>query len=303
MALTTRQRSLLSKGIQLGILVLAVVLLALLVNWPLVIESFFKFGAVSGMFPGIIIVGLKNTLLYTLTSFAFGLILGTILALMKTSSFGPYRWIATVYIEFFRGLPVLLVLLAMGFGLPIAFGTTWPQWVNVMVALGLSSAAYMAETLRAGLQAVPKGQMEAARSLGMPQWRAMITIVIPQAFRIVLPPLTNEFILLTKDTSLAFVLGMTMSQYELTTFGRNGMTEYPAGMTPLMVAGAIYLLITLPMSLLARWFEKRTNQTSRPKRRRSDGAATAAGGSLTGPASPPATAARGTTDLTKGTQA
>ncbi|WP_217565597.1 ABC transporter permease subunit, partial [Micrococcus sp. GbtcB5] len=76
-----------------------------------------------------------------------------------------------------------------GYGVPFAFGVSWPTPVVVMVALGMVSAAYTAETLRAGLQAVPRGQMEAARSLGRPTWRAMVTIVIPQAFRIVLPPL------------------------------------------------------------------------------------------------------------------
>ena len=127
-----------------------------------------------------------------------------------------------------------------------------------MVALGLVSSAYIAETLRAGLQAVPKGQIEAARSLGMPAWRAMITIVIPQAFKIVLPPLTNEVILLTKDSSLAFILGAMAAQYEITKFGRDGLPQLGAGITPLIVAGALYLVITIPLSLVARKFESRS---------------------------------------------
>ncbi|MDR2256922.1 MAG: amino acid ABC transporter permease [Arthrobacter sp.] len=266
MSMTPRQKARVSQGIQIGVFALAILLVVFLANWPLIIDSFFRFDKIGGMFPAVILTGLKNTLFYTLTSFAFGLVLGLVLALMKTASFAPYRWLATAYIEFFRGIPAILVLLAFGLGMPLAFGTTWPQWVNVTVALGLSSAAYIAETLRAGLQAVPKGQMEAARSLGMPHWRAMVTIVIPQAFKIVLPPLTNEFILLTKDTSLAYILGMMITQYELTSFGRNGITEYGAGMTPLIVAGALYLVVTLPLSFLARWFEKRSAQVSRPQR-------------------------------------
>ncbi|WP_394161074.1 amino acid ABC transporter permease [Galactobacter valiniphilus] len=266
MSMTPRQKARISQGIQIGVFALVILLVVFLANWPLIIDSFFRFDKIGGMFPEVILTGLKNTLFYTLTSFAFGLILGLILALMKTASFAPYRWLATAYIEFFRGIPAILVLVAFGLGMPLAFGTQWPQWVNVTVALGLSSAAYIAETLRAGLQAVPKGQMEAARSLGMPHWRAMITIVIPQAFKIVLPPLTNEFILLTKDTSLAYILGMMITQYELTSFGRNGITEYGAGMTPLIVAGALYLVVTLPLSFLARWFEKRSSQVSRPRK-------------------------------------
>ena len=132
-----------------------------------------------------------------------------------------------------------------------------------MVSLGLVSSAYIAETLRAGLQAVPKGQIEAARSLGMPAWRAMVTIVIPQAFKIVLPPLTNEVIMLTKDSSLAFILGAMATQYELTTFGRQGLISLGAGITPLVVAGAFYLVITIPLSLVARKFESRTAKTNR----------------------------------------
>jgi polar amino acid transport system permease protein len=180
---------------------------------------------------------------------------------MKMSAFAPYRWLATGFIEFFRGVPALLVFIAFGYGIPFAFGTQWPIPVVVMVSLGLVSSAYIAETLRAGLQAVPKGQMEAARSLGMPAWRAMITIVIPQAFRIVLPPLTNEIILLTKDSSLVYVLGLAASQYELTKFGRDGITALGAGLTPVLVAGLFYLVITIPLSLLARRFESRTNRS------------------------------------------
>ncbi|MCD2497209.1 MULTISPECIES: amino acid ABC transporter permease [Microbacterium] len=274
MAMTARQRRTVSRWIQVLIFVVAILLLVFLVNWPLVADSFFQFGKTLPMFPDIILVGLRNTLLYTITSFIFGLALGLVLALMKTASFPPYRWVATIYIEFFRGIPALLVLLALGYGLPLAFsGLKWDFWVTVMVALGLVSAAYMAETLRAGLQAVPKGQMEAARSLGMPQWRAMISIIIPQAFRIVLPPLTNELILLTKDTSLVQVLGMTALVVDLTKMGRDGMLSLGGGMTPLLVAGLFYLCITIPLTFLARWFEKRTAQVSRPKRQKKEVAA------------------------------
>src|SRR5699024_974824 len=113
-----------------------------------------------------------------------GTVIAIVLALMRLSSVGVYRWIAFVYIEFFRGLPALVVFLVMGFGLPVAFpGFILPQLVVIMIALALVSSAYMAETIRAGIQAVPKGQVEAARSLGMSSSRAMFTIVLPQAMR------------------------------------------------------------------------------------------------------------------------
>ena len=91
----------------------------------------------------------------------------------------------------------------------------------------------------------------------------MVTIVIPQAFKIVLPPMTNEVILLTKDSSLAFILGMSITQYELTKFGRDGIQSLDAGLTPLVVAGMFYLVITIPLSLVARKFESRSARTKR----------------------------------------
>lgn len=263
MAMTTSQRARLSKIIQIAIFVIAIVAILFALDWQKTRYAFFSFEELGPMFPDMIIVGLKNTVFYTVISFAFGLVLGLLLALMKLASFAPYRWFATAFIEFFRGIPAILVLLAFGFGVPQAFGTSWPQPVNVMLALGLVSSAYIAETLRAGLQAVPKGQTEAARSLGMPAWRAMVTIVIPQAFKIVLPPMTNEIILLTKDSSLAFILGAAASQYEMTKFGRDGIQSLDAGLTPLVMAGLFYLVITIPLSLVARKFESRSARTKR----------------------------------------
>ena len=114
----------------------------------------------------------------------------------------------------------------------------------------------MAETIRAGIQAVPKGQVEAARSLGMSQSRAMISIVVPQAFRIVLPPLTNELILLTKDSSLVYILGVSIDEYELTKFGRDVLNQ-ENNLTPLVGIALCYLLITIPLSIVVRRMESR----------------------------------------------
>jgi polar amino acid transport system permease protein len=114
----------------------------------------------------------------------------------------------------------------------------------------------MAETIRAGIEAVPKGQMEAARSLGMSYPRAMITIIIPQALRIIVPPLTNEFVLLIKDTSLISVLGVTDATRDLARFGRDGVTD-SANATPLIVAGLVYLAMTLPLTQLVAYMERR----------------------------------------------
>ena len=117
----------------------------------------------------------------------------------------------------------------------------------------------MAETIRAGIQAVPKGQMEAARSLGMSHGRAMISVVVPQAFRIILPPLTNELILLTKDSSLVYILGLAASGFELTKFGRQELNE-TNNLTPLIAISLCYLLITVPLAIVVRRLEARAER-------------------------------------------
>ncbi|GAA3460634.1 amino acid ABC transporter permease [Saccharothrix longispora] len=257
MALSKRQRAKAFRGAQYALLVVIAVVLALVADWREIQRSFFNLDIAAEMFPNVITVALKNTLVYTALGFGFGLVLGLVLALMKLSPVAPYRWIATIYIEFFRGVPALLVFIALSFGVPLAFGLQFDIYSTVMLALGIVGAAYMAETIRAGIQAVPKGQIEAARSLGMSQGRTMATVVIPQAFRIILPPLTNELILLTKDSSLIYIIGLARDQYELTKFGRETLSRSPS-LTPILVVGLCYLLITLPLGYLSRYLERRT---------------------------------------------
>jgi polar amino acid transport system permease protein len=255
--LTRRQRARLSRGIQYAVLVVVVVVVALRADWGNLQRGFFNTDVIGRMFPRVLSVALVNTLLYTVLAFVFGLVLGVVLALMRLSSVGPYRWLATAYVELFRGLPALLVLFFVAYGIPNAFpGFSLPFLVMVTVGLGLTAAAYMSETIRAGIQAVPKGQVEAARTLGMSPARTMVTIVLPQAFRIVVPPLTNEIILLTKDSSLVYVLGVTAGQVELTKFSRDLLNTSVNG-TPLVVGGLLYLCITLPLSQLVRRLEIR----------------------------------------------
>jgi polar amino acid transport system permease protein len=256
-ALSKRKRARTFRYVQYALLVLVIVVLAFAADWDNIRRTFFSTETIVAMFPDVITVALRNTLVYTALGFAFGLALGLVLALMKLSSVPPYRWIATVYIEFFRGVPALLVFLAFAFAVPIAFQVKFDIYSTVMLSLGLVGAAYMAETIRAGIQAVPKGQIEAARSLGMSPGRTMMTITIPQAFRIVLPPLTNELILLTKDSSLIYIIGVAREEYELTKFGREFLSRSPS-LTPILVVGLCYLIITLPLGYLSRYLERRT---------------------------------------------
>lgn len=255
--MSKRQKAKLSRGIQYAILVVIAILVAVFADWPKLIDSFGRIDIATGMFPDVITMALKNTVIYTFLGFALGLVIALFVALMRLSSVGVYRWLATIYIEFFRGLPALVVFLVLGFGMPVAFpGFNLPQLVIIMIALGLVSSAYMAETIRAGIQAVPKGQIEAARSLGMSSSRAMFTIVLPQAMRIILPPLTNELILLAKDSSLAYILGSSVEGRELAALGRAEIVN-TANLTPFIVIALCYLIITIPLSYLSRVLERK----------------------------------------------
>ncbi|WP_028851926.1 amino acid ABC transporter permease [Thermocrispum municipale] len=257
MAMSPRKRARLIRAIQYAVLVAAIALLVVLADWDKIQQAFFQLDVARAMFPDVITVALVNTLIYTGLGFVFGLALAVPLALMRLSSVAPYRWIAGAYVEFFRGLPALLVILSVGVGVPLAFGVILDKYVSLMIALGIVASAYMAETLRAGIQAVPKGQVEAARSLGMSSAKTTVSVVIPQAFKIILPPLTNELILLTKDSSLALFLGASIAEYELTQFGRVALNQYQS-LTPVLVAGLCYLIITIPLSYLSRYLERRT---------------------------------------------
>ena len=254
-----RRRTRLVRAGQYALLAAVILAVALVTDWGELRRAFFDPEVAKAQFPDVITTALVNTVVYTVLGFGFGLALGLLLALMRLSKVPPYRWLAVAYIEFFRGVPALLVFIALGFGVPLAFQVFINQYVTVMLALGLVGAAYMAETIRAGIQAVPRGQTEAARSLGMSSPRAMVSIVIPQAFRIVLPPLANELILLTKDSSLVYLLGLSMDQYELAKFGRDALNQHRS-LTPILIAGLFYLAITLPLGHLVRRLEDRTEK-------------------------------------------
>ncbi|CAB4682588.1 unannotated protein [freshwater metagenome] len=257
MAISKRKRAMYTRYAIYALSILAIVVMTLLVDWTRLGNAMFKWEIVKKQFPDILTSAAKNTVVFTILGFAGGLSFGLLFALMRLSSIRPYRWLAATYIEIFRGIPLLVTLLALGFGIPIATGWSWPNpYLQGAIPLSLVASAYMAETIRAGIEAVPKGQMEAARSLGMSYPRAMITIIIPQALRIIVPPLTNEFVLLIKDTSLISVLGVTAATKDLARFGRDGVNS-SANATPLIVAGLVYLAMTLPLTQLVAYMERR----------------------------------------------
>lgn len=235
------------------------VAVALLSDWDTIRASYLDGERAREMFPEIVTIAAKNTVVYTVFSFAFGVIIGLIAALLRLSGIRAYRWAAAVYIEVFRGLPALLTILFIGLITPIALDFRYPEIFGVptggIAALSLVAGAYLAETIRAGIEAVPKGQVEAARSLGMSNAEAMRFVVIPQAFRVVIPPLTNELVLLIKDTSLLAILGTTDVTRELTQFGRSKAGDFNG--TSLVVAGALYLMITIPLTRLVAVLERK----------------------------------------------
>lgn len=237
------------------------------VEWDAVRRQFFNAEVFRDQFPTMLTEGVRNTLIYTMIGFGGGMVFGLIAALMRRSSVPPARAIALGYVDVMRSLPALLVILIVGFGLPLAFGDNLPTWANSNFvaggfALALVAGAYLAETIRAGIEAVPKGQGEAARSLGMTAGQTTFTIVLPQAFRIIIPPLTNEFIMLLKDSSLIAVLGIIVGQRELTTIARQASNS-SGNYTPLIAAALCYICITLPLTFLVRRLEKRANAGTR----------------------------------------
>ncbi|MFN7150344.1 MAG: amino acid ABC transporter permease [Microthrixaceae bacterium] len=237
-------------------------LIAVNADWARLQETFFDPEKFADLFPRIITVAAKNTIILALLAFAGGLTLGLVLALMRLSTIGPYRWAALTYIELFRGIPAILTLMLVGFVLPIALGVRMQELLPFLgdkaapvVGLSVVASAYLAETIRGGIEAVPKGQMEAARSLGMSRSQAMRSIIIPQAFRVMIPPMTNEFVLLIKDTSLIFVLGVAVAEQDLAFFTKADVQRTLNG-TAFVAAALLYLAITLPLTALSRHLER-----------------------------------------------
>jgi polar amino acid transport system permease protein len=261
--LTRRQRQRLTRWGIYGLTALIVLVVAIGADWGLLARTFLDPDIFSDLFPEIVTVAARNTVILALLAFSGGLLLGIVLALMRLSSVRFYRWLALGYIEFFRGIPALLTLILVGFVLPIALGVRVREVLPFLgdygtpaTGLAIVAGAYLAETIRGGIEAVPRGQMEAARSLGMGHGQAMSSIVIPQAFRVMVPPLTNEFVLLIKDTSLIFVLGVAASGQDLAFFSRAAVQRTASG-TPFIAAALLYLAITLPLTALSRRLERR----------------------------------------------
>ncbi|CAG7620919.1 Arginine transport system permease protein ArtQ [Paenibacillus solanacearum] len=206
--------------------------------------------------------GARITLILSFFTVILGVALGIFIALMRMSSIWPLKAFATSYIEFIRGTPLLVQLFLIYYGLPQigirfpelpGFGSAFPDFMGAVLALSINSSAYVAEVFRAGIQAIDKGQMEAARSLGLSHAMAMRHIILPQALRNVLPALGNEFIVVIKESSIASVIGIGELMYKADTV--RGNTFQPFG--PLIVAAIVYFIITFTLSKLLGVAERR----------------------------------------------
>ena len=224
------------------------------------VRNFFDF-AVLGDFFGRFVTGAKNTLILSLAGGALGFFLGLVLALFTMSKRAVVRAPARIYINFFRGTPLIWQLSFAGLGVVTAMrldffsGSDGPYRVAIAV-LGLNLAAYSAEVYRSGIQSLERGQIEAARSLGLSYMQSMRYVIVPQAIRRVIPPLTNEFVILIKDTSLVIVLGLAFHQKELLGVGRD-IYQSSFNATAWLGSAAGFLVITLPMIRLVTILEKR----------------------------------------------
>ena len=261
-------------------------------------EYYFDFGIMADNL-GPILDGFWLTIQLSVFGGVLALAWGLVLALLRQlpgKPLAPVRWITIAYIDMFRGIPMLLVLLLVsGFlssaqaenvipewlGLPTWLGQTSPFWYGV-ISLTLTYGAYMAEVYRAGIEAVPEGQMEAARSLGMSHGQAMRDVIVPQAVRKVIPPLLNDFIALMKDTSLVSVIGaleVVQAGFDVQTREFNG--------SGLMLGAILFLLVTIP---LARVVDR---LIARQQRRTARGGADEGGDGGGEPVAPPATGLAG----------
>lgn len=224
-------------------------------------EGFFNLDVMVRTFPALLREGLGNTILLSFSAMGVGLLAGMVLALTAISRRWWMRLPAKVYIDIFRGLPAILTIVLIGFGLPVAgfrpFGRN--TFAYAILALGMIATAYIAEIYRAGIQSVDQGQMDAARSVGMPYLTAMWLVVVPQGVRRVFPPLTNEFIALIKDSSLVFVLGLSLGERELFRIGQ-GITQSTGRPAALVMAGLFYLVVTIPLTHVVNVLDQRLRQ-------------------------------------------
>ena len=201
----------------------------------------------------LLIVGAGITVQITAISVGLGLVIGMFVGIARICHVKVLRALATVYIDFLRGTPLLVQIFLIYFALPMVVGQRVDPFIAAITACGINSGAYIAEIFRAGIQAIDEGQMEAGRSLGMTWVQTMRYIIVPQAFKNIVPPLGNEFIALLKDSSLVSVIGFE----ELTRRGQLIIARTYGSLEIWITVALIYLVMTLTISRFGSYMEKR----------------------------------------------
>ncbi len=213
-------------------------------------DTFFNWPVFKGAFP-LLLEGLGVTVLLGLVSIVAGLVSGLLMALLRLYGPPPLRMLARVYIDVFRSIPLLVLLVLVYYALPFV-GVRFSSFTAAALALSMVSCAYTAEIFRAGIEAIPKGQFEAADAIGLSFFSSMRDVILPQAFRIVVPPLTSNCINVLKDTALASVVAMPDLLKQATQ-----AQALAANPTPLIGAAVLYLILLLPLVRLVGYFETR----------------------------------------------
>lgn len=200
-----------------------------------------------------LIEGFSKTIQVSLLSMIFAMLLGLLVAMLALSEYRALQWFNRIYVEVIRSIPVLVLLLWVYYGMPTLMDISLNHFWAGVIALTIAESAFMAEVFRGGIQAIAKGQHEAAESLGLGRWQKMRLVILPQAFRQILPPLGNQFVYILKMSSLVSVIGLsdlTRRANELV------VNEYlPLEIYTFLVLE--YLVLILIVSQAVRWFEKR----------------------------------------------
>ena len=201
----------------------------------------------------ILLMGAGVTIEITAFSVAIGFFIGLFVGIARISQFKILRIMAAVYADCIRGTPLLVQIFLIYFALPMAIGQRVEPFIAAVAACGINSGAYVSEIFRAGIQAIDVGQMEAGRSLGLTWWQTMRFIILPQAFKNILPPLGNEFIAMLKDSSLVSAIGFE----ELTRRGQLIIAQTYGSFEIWMTVAVLYLIMTMAISRIVAFLEKR----------------------------------------------
>ena len=220
------------------------------------VDTFLNWDVMARVFP-MLVKGIFNTVTLALTVIVLGGLAGVGLCLVRLYAARPLRWLAVAWVDVFRAIPILVLLVLIYYALPF-MGVRLSSFASAATALGLVFSAFTAEVFRAGIQAIPKGQTEAAEALGLPFRATILKVILPQALKIAIPPHTSNAVAIAKDTSLASVVAMPDLLKQAT--DAQALTANPS---PLIAAALMYLIVLLPAVRLVSVLENRYRRENR----------------------------------------